>query len=232
MVKVYTALGRFDTKLVKSKSGKTVKVPIVKMKDKDYILSADELIIWSSLAWNILTKDELTTAFNNKRTELRNFADVSVNAVISGLAGRGLIAAGQDILLTDAVYRLISNLKIYHLKVDIWAKIRSFAHLVLVRRVAVKKALRVFKEYAPDIDSEVKILKLVSKMDLSTAELIKCFDSGNQNINSVEKLIDAICETDSTAGSLAGEMQFSDYNKLIIQAITNLYINRSIIFEK
>ena len=57
MITLYTSVGRYE--LRKNENGE--KQPIVKVDQKEMALSREELLLWSCLMWEILTKVEAKT---------------------------------------------------------------------------------------------------------------------------------------------------------------------------
>ena len=53
MIKLYTSVGRYELK----DNGNGMKEPIVTVCAKEMALSYEEMILWTSLMWNIATKE-------------------------------------------------------------------------------------------------------------------------------------------------------------------------------
>lgn len=66
MITLYTAVGRYE--LRKNENGE--KQPIVTVDQKEMALSREELLLWSCLMWEILTKEEAKTYFLKKAVRM------------------------------------------------------------------------------------------------------------------------------------------------------------------
>lgn len=231
MVTVYTAIGSFDTRVIKSKSGEPVKVPIVRAMGNEYLLSEDELLLWSTLAWKFMLKDDLIREFNSKRAEAHIFSDVSPERIIDILVERGLVSKGEDITFEDAMYNLLASLQPKPLKISFFAKLTAAFHLVIVRGMPIKAAIGCLRRSGRLKGDKNAIMKLINRFEMTTAEIIKCFDVNAVNIKNNDELVDALSRDDAIADSIPLEMRFSDVRKSIILDLTELYESRKIILE-
>ena len=62
MVKLYTAVGRYEVKT----DDNGMKKPTVVVNMKEAELQLEEMLLWSCLMWNILTRDEAYELFKKK----------------------------------------------------------------------------------------------------------------------------------------------------------------------
>lgn len=62
MIQLYAAVGRYHIEV--QPNGK--KIPIVTVGIKECALTIEEMVLWSSLIWNILTKEELEESYKRK----------------------------------------------------------------------------------------------------------------------------------------------------------------------
>ena len=62
MVQLYTAVGKY--KLRKESDGR--KLPIISVGLNECALTIEEMLIWSTLIWNIMTEDELRKIYDKK----------------------------------------------------------------------------------------------------------------------------------------------------------------------
>ena len=231
MVKIYTAIGRFDTHVTQSKSGDFIKIPIVRAKGKVYALNEDELFMWSVAAWRFLLEEDLFSQFLQKRTEAESKSKVPPQAVLDTLIDKGLVACGEDILFKDAVYNLMGNLKVRPLKVPFFSLMGAAFHLIFVRRIPIQAVIKSLHRVQKPKKNARKILQLSKKFDLSTAELIQCFDSGYSSIYSVANLNTILKQGAAMSEGLYLEMRFSQARESVIAAITELYCAKRIVFE-
>ena len=70
MITLYTAVGRYE--LRKNENGE--KQPIVTVDQKEMALSREELLLWSCLMWEILTKEECKNLFFEEGCEDGRFS--------------------------------------------------------------------------------------------------------------------------------------------------------------
>ena len=70
------------------------------------------------------------------------------------------------------------------------------------------------------------------KVQISTAELVTCVEQGIHPQNT-EQLLTQLYETsDATFRTLAQDIQFTHAGYPVLEAISNLYLNKQIAFEK
>lgn len=62
MIRLYTAVGRFELQ----KDGNGRKQPIVIVNQKESALSREEMVLWSCLMWNIMTKEEVGESYEKR----------------------------------------------------------------------------------------------------------------------------------------------------------------------
>ena len=62
MIQLYAAVGRYHIEV--QPNGK--KIPIVTVGINECALTIEEMVLWSSLIWNILTKEELEESYKRK----------------------------------------------------------------------------------------------------------------------------------------------------------------------
>ena len=65
MNKLYTAVGRMQFK----GRSQGARCPIVLLKNKEYILDIQEMILWSILNWRILSEDEIQSLYEMRVQE-------------------------------------------------------------------------------------------------------------------------------------------------------------------
>ncbi len=226
MVTYYTAIGRMVTKEVNGN-----KVPVIMVEDSDYMVSVDELIIWSSLHWNFLVKDALEKEYSRRKVRNRVFNDTSFDQTLNRLETRGLIASGTDYIAADALYNLISTLKIRPARTAIFDRLKSICYFYFVKGVPFSEC---YKSYfginiTPDEES---ILRLSKKIGITTSEIIQCAEKKIKRIHNEEDIIGKVYSRKSVDfQTVAAESKFSELKADIIKAVANLYMKKRIIFE-
>lgn len=105
MIQLYAAVGRYHIEV--QPNGK--KIPIVTVGINECALTIEEMVLWSSLIWNILTKEELEE--NYKRKAEKSGVDPNTfENTLQRMEGRNLIASAKAIKGDEALYQLLANL--------------------------------------------------------------------------------------------------------------------------
>lgn len=90
MLTLYTAVGTL--KFQKTTGGKTI--PLVINNRQEYGLSDDELLLWSCLAFQILTLHELQDAYTLRQIQKEGPKNLSFQHYLNRLSLRGLVVSG------------------------------------------------------------------------------------------------------------------------------------------
>lgn len=112
MLTLYTAVGTL--KFQKTTGGKSI--PLVINDGQEYGLSDDELLLWSCLAFQILTLHELQDAYTLRQIQKEGPKGLSFQHYLNRLSLRGLVVSGIGLTGVDALYRLLGSLTIIPLK--------------------------------------------------------------------------------------------------------------------
>ena len=225
MITYYTAIGKLE--IERRNEGKK---PTIYKEGEAYELDVYEFCIWTLLAWNFQTYDELLKQYHKKRQELRLFDDQPFNHVLSRLAQRGLVASAMAFTAADAMYELICKLRIHPLHVSRSGKYMAAVYLFFRHGVPLKKILNSLKPYPLD-KMQKNILSLTGRILMTPAELIKCMEMGVVKMPSEEKLVDTVYQGDFTYENLHNDTRFSELKDPIMKAIVDLFLNKLIIFE-
>lgn len=121
MVRLYTAVGRYELK----DEGNGFKQPNVVVNLKESALSRKEMILWSCLMWNIMTKEEAKKAFEEKAKK----SDIDLEkfeAVLQRLEVRHLIVSAQAEKGDIALYKLLANLYVVPINSKFSVKVQAF----------------------------------------------------------------------------------------------------------
>ena len=226
MVKLYTAVGRYEAKI---KAGG--KVPTITVNRKEAELQIEEMILWSCLMWNIVTKDEARSAYLKKSLEY-GVDPLRFDAVLERLQVRHLVVSAEADRGDEALYKLLANLYVIPMKGSFPVKVKAFCKLVFMDHVPFSVAKIVFRpeKYT---DMEKKVMHLAGQAHLSCAEILKCIEENVTDVSTSEKVLTALYDDDySTCDNLEWFMRFYDNHKIILEAISTLYLNRNVIFDK
>lgn len=223
MITLYTSVGRYE--LRKNENGE--KQPIVTVDQKEMALSREELLLWSCLMWGILTKEEAKTYFLKKAV----WMDVSqerFDAVLQRLEVRQLVVSAQAEKGDIALYRLLAKLYVIPLESSFMVKMQAFFRFIFFEKLPLTVAKNVFQK-ENYTEMERRVLHLARKARLSCAEILACIANdeidtsiGNQSEFQKEKARD----------NLGFFLWFCDGHRKALEAISTLYLNKDIIFDK
>lgn len=223
MITLYTAVGRYE--LRKNENGE--KQPIVTVDQKEMALSREELLLWSCLMWGILTKEEAKTYFLKKAVRM-DVSQERFDAVLQRLEVRQLVVSAQAEKGDIALYRLLAKLYVIPLESSFMVKVQAFFRFIFFEKLPLTVAKNVFQR-ENYTEMERRVLHLARKARLSCAEILACIANdeidtsiGNQSEFQKEKARD----------NLGFFLWFCDGHRKALEAISTLYLNKDIIFDK
>lgn len=223
MITLYTAVGRYE--LRKNENGE--KQPIVTVDQKEMALSREELLLWSCLMWEILTKEEVKTYFLKKAVRM-DVSQERFDAVLQRLEVRQLVVSAQAEKGDIALYRLLAKLYVIPLESSFMVKVQAFFRFIFFEKLPLTVAKNVFQK-ENYTEMERRVLHLARKARLSCAEILACIANdeidtsiGNQSEFQKEKARD----------NLGFFLWFCDGHRKALEAISTLYLNKDIIFDK
>lgn len=226
--KIYTAVGR--TQIKNSVNGK--RYPTVIVKDKEYILDLQEMLLWSVLNWRILSLDETQIIYEAKEKETGYISTKSFESCLRRLVQRGLVAEGVGGTKADALYDLLSELYIIPISENILLRTISFIRLTLFNGVPFSAAKKLFGRDKRS-DDEKKVMYLAKQALLSTAEIIKCVETDSLNFDSEEQLLDTLYHDNMTTCDNIAEASRSYAScRPVLTSVANLLLRRQIILER
>ncbi|WP_418708572.1 hypothetical protein [Anaerotignum faecicola] len=223
MITLYTAVGRYE--LRKNENGE--KQPIVTVDQKEMALSREELLLWSCLMWEILTKEEAKAYFLKKAVRM-DVSQERFDAVLQRLEVRQLVVSAQAEKGDIALYRLLAKLYVIPLESSFMVKVQAFFRFIFFEKLPLTVAKNVFQK-ENYTEMERRVLHLARKARLSCAEILACIANdeidtsiGNQSEFQKEKARD----------NLGFFLWFCDGHRKALEAISTLYLNKDIIFDK
>ena len=226
MIQLFTAVGSY--KIRKNEGGS--QYPVVILKNQEYLLNIPEMVLWSSLVWQISTYDEMQGYFERKITEAGFLQQLDMDRTLDSLLSKGLVVSSGDNAGVDALYNLVSKLYIVPVSDNPITKISAFLHLTIIQKVPFKitKGIFVIDELTYD---EKLVMKLVRQTLLSTAELIKCIHRSCFNLKANEKVLDACYDDEwTTCDNIHIPAMNYKEQKPVLQAVSNLYLKKRITF--
>lgn len=223
MMTLYTAVGRYKI------TGKGL--PLVTAGGRECALTPHELILWSSLAFRILTYDELKADFYKKEQELHILGELDFDHYLNRLIMRRLIASGRDCTGADALYDLLGRLYLQSSHVSFPAKVFTFVKLCLHHGIPARQAASVFHSERLE-PMEKQLVSLLNGQMLSTAELIQCARKDIKRLKNKNELMECLYQNDNIdCDSLTIESRFTELSIPVLTAITNLYFKQQIVFD-
>ena len=224
----YAAVGHF--KCHRSLDGR--KYPVVIVGRKEYMLDVQEMTVWSSLAWRILSRSQIAEAYLKLTRGLSFTSRRTLDDCIDRLVSRGLVAEGRGNSEYEALYDLLSCLYIAPVSANPFLRIGAFLKLWLWDGAPFSKAICLFSRPKPSAE-ERQIVRLANQALLSSAELIKCAERGVRTLRSDEQLMDCLYDDElTTSENLPILMAASRQARPVSAAIANLYLHKQIVFER
>ena len=223
MITLYTAVGRYE--LRKNENGE--KQPIVTVDQKEMALSREELLLWSCLMWEILTKEEAKTYFLKKAVRM-DVSQERFDAVLQRLEVRQLVVSAQAEKGDIALYRLLAKLYVIPLESSFMVKVQAFFRFIFFEKMPLTVAKNVFQR-ENYTEMERRVLHLARKARLSCAEILACIanDEIDTSIGNQSEL-----QKEKARDNLGFFLWFCDGHRKALEAISTLYLNKDIIFDK
>ena len=223
MITLYTSVGRYE--LRKNENGE--KQPIVTVDQKEMALSREELLLWSCLMWEILTKEEAKTYFLKKAVRM-DVSQERFDAVLQRLEVRQLVVSAQAEKGDIALYRLLANLYVIPLESSFMVTVQAFFRFIFFEKMPLRVAKNVFqKEHYTEM--ERRVLHLARKSRLSCAEILACI--ANEEIDTSVGNPSGLQKEDAR-DNLGFFLCLCDGHRKALEAISTLYLNKDIIFDK
>jgi len=223
MMTLYTAIGNYKLN--------THGLPTVVAGEREYGMTTHELILWSSLAFRILTYQELKAEFYRKEKDLRILGELEFDHYLNRLKMRGLIVSGQDDTGADALYDLMGHLHVQAVPSGILVKTLTFLKLWFYRKLPLKKAIFTF--YSEQLEPmEKRVIALIKHQTLSTAELILCLENGKKHLKNSAELMECLySDEDTDCDSIVTNGRISESRYPVLTAVANLYLKQRITFQ-
>lgn len=223
MITLYTAVGRYE--LRKNENGE--KQPIVTVDQKEMALSREELLLWSCLMWEILTKEEAKAYFLKKAVRM-DVSQERFDAVLQRLEVRQLVVSAQAEKGDIALYRLLAKLYVIPLESSFMVKVQAFFRFIFFEKLPLTVAKNVFQK-ENYTEMERRVLHLARKARLSCAEILACIanDEIDTSIGNQSEL-----QKEKARDNLGFFLWFCDGHRKALEAISTLYLNKDIIFDK
>lgn len=226
MLTLYTAVGSLQFVNVNGKP-----VPHVINNQKEYGMSKEELLVWSCLAFQILTYPELERLFEKNCADSGQSISLPLSHYLNRLLLRGLLVNGMGVSAVDALYRLLGTLTITPVEDRFLPRLASVFLLYTKGQVQLKDIPRLLRK-TKCTPTEREVLALAGKAPLSTAELLLSMERGIL-IRKEEDILEKLYTSpEDTCSILTDTVQITHAQYPILQAVSNLYLNQKILFQK
>lgn len=212
------------------------KFPVVVLNRRENLLSPMELVLWSRLCWRFRDLDHLwreyEAAASDASLPAEQRQEAAFDQTVRRLLSRGLIAEGEGDCPVDALYDLLGDLYISPIDDSFWRRLSLTSKLMVTGRATRATVKTIFRK---DIatEQERRIMDLSRQALLSTAELIKCEESGVLDVSSGDKVLAALYYDDATTCyNIAHLMRESPVRDAVVLAVSNLYLRKQIVFQR
>ena len=224
---LYTAIGHFQRRITAEGS-----YPVIVINGQEYQADLQEMVIWTCLNWRLLSMEQLRSLYLQKTAALSLQTARSFEDCVARLVTRGLAASGTGDSAYDALYDLLAGLFVVPVSSSLLLRVLAFVKLTVRDHVPPSKARRLFQSDQPSSE-EQRVLDLSRQALLSTAELIKCVETGIYDVSSDDKLLTALYDDmDTTNRNITYLMRDKPNAKPVVSAVANLYLRQQVIFQR
>lgn len=226
MLTLYTAVGHL---ILKKREDRT-SYPMVLIGKQEYGLVREELILWSSLAFQILNLEELKHFYQEGLKAKGIQSAGSFEYFLRRLLMRELITKGAGLTGVDALYRLLGGLYLEPVKDSLFLRLFTCIQLYTNGTLPLSGFKKRLKK-PENTKLEALILRLSHELSISVAELLEYVDCQSQLPPRIalQKYYD---NTEETCDTLAEQVQIHKTQFPVLQAIGNLYLQKQILFNK
>ena len=231
MLTLFTAVGHLT--MQKTEYGKHL--PIVRVNKKEYAVAPRELILWSGLAFQILTKEELLRFYQAGIKHQNLPGDPDFDYILRRLLIRGLIVNGTGCTAVDALYHLLGQLHITPVNEAFHVRLFACIRLWMNGRLPLYRIPHYLKR-PENTPMEVLILKLAQHLSFSVAELIGFVDPSalpeDSDLTALPYTSDAHYPEAPVNPENIGQTVLDHVQYPVLEGIANLYLKKQIIFQK
>lgn len=228
MKTLYTSIGRFERR----SEGYTKEYPVVIISGQEYMLDPQELILWNTLSWRILRKEEIVRYYLKSLQNCNYTPTRSWQSCLNRLMTRGLVICASGETDYDALYDLIASLQIIPARGNFLVQLIAYCKLVRKYGFSLKMLRFVFRK-DKRTEKEQQVMHLIQQTQLSTAEVIKCIDREIRDLPDDDAVMRMLYhDDDTTSDNIACLVKANKASKDVILAVSNLYLRQQIIFER
>ena len=226
MMTFYSAAGSY--RLKRENGGRR---PYIQRLGKLHPISVPEFAVWSSLLWQVMTYGELEKAYSRQMAAAGAGAP-PLDRMLRMLVQRRLVVKGEGYTGMDALYSMLSEAFIVPTVESRAGRLRRAVGLFLRGRISFRGLRGLMREPVLTEDQD-HVMRLVRQTPLSVSELIQCFNREITDVSTPEKVITGIYpDEDSCQAGLAAEMYPCPNARRVLEAVSNLYLQRHVLLEQ
>lgn len=219
---LYTSVGR----LSRRNHCQVSQLPVIQLRNKEYRLDLQELMVWTCLNWRIMRKHEIAPVYLKLTEGCPHLPNRTLDGCIQRLLVRGLIVSGTGNTDYDALYDLLSAMYIVPIRANPVIKLIWKDHIPFTA---------VWNAFRPDRRStqEKMVIDLAKQETLSMPEIIRCVELGIDNLPNSSSIIESIyTDPDTTSDNMAALVKSASCAQDITLAVANLYLRQQILFDR
>ena len=144
--KVFPALHPISKRLQKQVSQILIDSKTGGKLDLSLIHISYEMLLWSSLSWNILTFDETRALFYEREQEMHILSDLDFEYYLKRLIFRGLVVSGTGYSGISALHQLLAPLYVHSCADRLLEKLAALADMVCLQHYPLRTAVRIFRK--------------------------------------------------------------------------------------
>ncbi|MCQ4983426.1 MULTISPECIES: cell division protein [Lachnospiraceae] len=224
MLTLYTSIGR----LTKQKLQNGTELPVILMGGQEHALAPHEFMLWSSLAFQILTQEEAQSLYQKQISEYSLAETPDFSYILRRLLVRGLVIQGGGVTGVDALYRLFGHLHIVPIKVSSFARFFACLRAWVYGYMPLSMLLRSLKKPACT-PLESLILRISEELSFSISELLGYMEHSSEMPS--QAALDSITD-DLKLDELAEQAAVHHFQLPVLQGIANLYLKKQILLEQ
>lgn len=223
----YTAIGCSDRRKENQKE-----VFYVVVNQQEFLMDPQEILLWTCLDGRILREEKLLEYYGILSPIGNVVSHRTPEECIRRLQVRGLIASGRGSTDYDALYNLMSGLTVMPVHRNWFTRWATFLYSVCFLHYPIRIAKEAFRK-DERTRCESAVMDLVTVLPMRPSEIIHCVEHRVQPGNEPEQLAERIYDNDElTMENIVFYARGYEKGKSVIEAISNLYLRRQILFER
>ena len=225
---LFTAVGS----LTRQNKPDGTQIPVIILGGKEYLVDPQELMIWTSLNWRLVRKEEIEKLYQKISAKSGYQPSRSLDSCVNRLLVRGLLICGSGETEYDALYDLLSSMYIMPLSTNPLIQLTTVLKLVVLDRVRFSAASKLLRRDRRT-EKETEVMALARQALLSTAEIIRCVEMGIDRLPNSDSIMDTIySDRETTSDNICELVKAAPCTKEVTAAIANLYLRQQLVFDR